>query len=93
MSENRKVIVAVYKSCSPFVVPKDVDLNAPGVSWTIKWNTLYIEFPDGRSLKVESACDPEGDFKYPSETEIVSGEEWDWLFEDEEDELSTSHTG
>jgi hypothetical protein len=84
MSEDRKVLVAVYKTCAPFVIPKDVDLNAPGVTWTIKWNVLYIDLPDGRNLIIDSACDPEGDFKYPSETEIVPGDDWDWLFDDED---------
>lgn len=84
-ASDRQVLVATYKVYVPFAIPKGIDLNAPGVEWWVKWNELLIRLPDGTEITVESAYEPEADYKYPNETEIEKGDAWEHLFEDEEE--------
>lgn len=86
MESNRQIVVAMYKTFVPFVVPKGVDLNAPGVKWGIKWNELYIEMPDGTEHTIEAAFEAENDMKRPDETSIESEKGWEHLIEEEEEE-------
>ena len=86
MDSNRQVLVVTYKTHVPFIIPKGIDLNAAGVEWSIKWNELVISLPDGTEISVESPYEPETDYKYPSETAIEKGEDWEHLIEEEEEE-------
>jgi hypothetical protein len=76
-----KVVVATYHTHVPFRIPEDIDLNAEGVEWGIKWNTLWIRLPDGRELEVECIYHPETDYKEPNSTSIEPAE--DWIMSDE----------
>ncbi len=76
MSEKKQVVVATYYTYVPFLLPEGVDLNAEGVKWWIKWNTLYIELPDNRSFEIECLYEPDTDYKYPNKTSIEPAEDW-----------------
>jgi hypothetical protein len=86
MDSNRQVVVATYKSFVPFVVPKGIDLNAPGVEYFVKWKSLLIKLSDGTEIEVEPADEIEIDYKYPNKVEIEKGEDWEHLLEDEAEE-------
>lgn len=86
MDSNRQVVVVTYKTFVPFVVPKGIDLKAPGVEYSVKWNQLHITLADGTEIDVEAAYEAETDYKYPNKVEIEKGEDWEHLLEEEEEE-------
>ena len=47
----RQGIIAEYTTYSTFVVPEGIDLHE--TKWYVRYNTLYIEFKDGRILTVD----------------------------------------
>jgi hypothetical protein len=93
MDSNRQVLVATYKTYVPFIVPKGIDLNAPGVEWSLKWNELVITLADGTEITVECAYEPETDYKYASETSIEKGEDWEHLIEEDEEKEAEKAKG
>ena len=62
-----------------FHIPKSIDLDAPGVDWAIKWNTLEICMPDGKSISIEAEFDaPKNfDWKRPDDCNIMDDDD-DW---------------
>jgi hypothetical protein len=54
-------------------VPSDVDLNAPNISWGVKWGKLTIYKDDEEIYEIDGDYQPEGnyDWKRPSETEVL----------------------
>jgi hypothetical protein len=66
---KRQAVFATYSVTEKFKVPKGIDLNAPGVSYFVKWNKLHIDLPNGKSLEVEGAYNVphEFDWKRPDE--------------------------
>jgi len=81
----KNLLRATYSLDSYFKIPDEIDLNAEGIEWGIKWEVLYINTADGKKYKIEPCSSPEEshDFKRPNETEIVEN---DAMFEDCEEE-------
>jgi hypothetical protein len=68
-----KYVLATYIAEDRFRVPSDVDLNAPNISWGVKWGKLTIYKDDEEIYEIDGDYQPEGnyDWKRPSETEVL----------------------
>lgn len=76
--QPRLMLVATYSSESLFDIPKGIDLKAPGWSYMVKRDVLYISGPDGVEIVVHprySAVLECNDYKYPDDTNIVTEED------------------
>lgn len=71
----KRVVYAAYNVTEQFVVPKGIDLNAEGVTWSVKWNTLEITLPDGKTLSVEGSRDQPNNFDWKRPSSIVCTDE------------------
>jgi len=92
IKENRKVVVAHYFCQGIFKIPDGLDLNETVVKdWTVRRDTLYIHYVDGREDKIESHVDTEPDWKYP-DCKIEDAEDYNVEYsEDEEEEEDCVH--
>jgi hypothetical protein len=90
----KKMVEATYSNAKYFKIPDEIDLNADGVSWGVKWGTLYINLPDGREIEIECCGDVESDYKDPQNEIIIDrsdcccdcGDDEEESDEDEDDE-------
>lgn len=83
---NKQVIHAEYKVYSTFVIPDGIDLddNEQVSKWWVKWDTMYIEMVDGRTIEVEAyICASNSDFKRPDDT-MLNEEEIDEDYKEED---------
>ena len=94
--EARQLVVAYfYPPTMTFVVPKGIDLeNKEQVKeYWVKWEVLYIDLTNGKTLKVSSFQGVEDpDFKYPEETDIKDAEDEGLDLDDYEDDYEESET-
>jgi hypothetical protein len=59
MPPKKQRVIVSYSGSDTIKVPKGVDLEAPGVEYFVKWGTLYITLPNGKSIEVEGNADSE----------------------------------
>ena len=83
---SSKVLVATFMTQAVFKIPKGLDLYDKTIvkEFYVRYNTLYIEYTDGRTDKIEEEYNNES--KEPDETNIEDAE--DWGIDPESDEES-----
>lgn len=74
MSKLNLVRAVHYAPESYFEIPYGLNLEDKTIvkEWWVKWQTLHIVYQDGREEEIEHIHESEGDYKYPSKTEIVN---------------------
>ena len=86
---NRKVVEAIYRVASVFMIPDDLDLEDKSVvkKWYVEHDILYIYYVDGKEEEIEPYMDYQGcNYERPSETLIVDEDSFGGgiLYEDED---------
>jgi len=87
VKENRKVVVANYFCQGIFKIPDGLDLNDETVvnGWTVRYETLYIYYVDGRKEEIESHVDTEPDWKMP-DIEVKDADDYCVEYSEDEEE-------
>ena len=82
---SSKVLVATFMTQAVFKIPKGLDLYDKTIvkEFYVRYNTLYIEYTDGRTDKIEEEYNNES--KEPDETNIEDAEDWGIDSESEEE--------
>jgi hypothetical protein len=76
-------VLASYTVQETFKIPKDINLDIPGVKWWIRWRVLHIETPDGEKYEVDGE-EVENDYKTPDEIEIEHAYDWSVVYAPDE---------
>jgi hypothetical protein len=73
---SSKVLVATFMTQAVFKIPKGLNLYDKTIvkEFYVRYDTLYIEYTDGRTDKIEEEYNDEP--KEPDETNIEDAEDW-----------------
>ena len=82
---SSKVLVATFMTQAVFKIPKGLNLYDKTIvkEFYVRYDTLYIEYTDGRTDKIEEEYNDEP--KHPDETNIEDAEDWGIDSESEEE--------
>ena len=82
---SSKVLVATFMTQAVFKIPKGLNLYDKTIvkEFYVRYDTLYIEYTDGRTDKIEEEYNNES--KEPDETNIEDAEDWGIDSESEEE--------
>ncbi len=88
VKKTAKFVVATYSIQDRFRVPTDIDLNAPNISWGVKWGKLSIYKDDKEIAEIEGDWKPDEhfDWKRPDTSEVLEATD------DEEEETKEEKT-
>jgi len=85
---NRKIVVALCDFKQYFKIPDGLDLEDQTVvsSWSVSWGKLHIHYVNGEEKEIDWEYEPEIDFKYAFEEEIMDADEHDIEYEEDKEE-------
>jgi len=75
---SKKVVRARYTACEEFVIPDNINLEDNSVveSWGVKWNILYINLINGKTIEIQGKGYLESnDYKWPDDVEIADNDD------------------
>ena len=66
---NRQIVVSEYSCEAVWKIPDGLDLEDETVveSWNVRYSKLRISYVNGEYEETSWECEPEVDFKFPSE--------------------------